>query len=168
MLNFLIFYIRNNNKMTNTKRKNLTFISNDLKINRGMVVKLKTINMNEPDVIEINMSCFAIPNETLEIEVYEESISSINKFCNKAFTSYLKKNSSFLSNKFIFDFNFTSANLKKGYNKAVTLSVYVKQKNELKLTKLKNEIRNTIKDTVREITDKIREEKFSCYKVKRK
>ena len=70
--------------------------------------------------------------------------------------------------KFIFDFNFTSANLKKGYNKAVTLSVYVKQKNELKLTKLKNEIRNTIKDTVREITDKIREENFSCYKVKRK
>ena len=56
----------------------------------------------------------------------------------------------------------------KGYNKAVTLSVYVKQKNELKLTKLKNEIRNTIKDTVREITDKIREENFSCYKAKRK
>ena len=43
-----------------------------------------------------------------------------------------------------------------------------KLKNELKLTKLKNEIRNTIKNTVREITDKIREENFSCYKVKRK
>ena len=154
--------------MANTKRKNLTFISDDLKINRGMVVKLKTINMNNPDVIEINMSCFAIPNETLEIEEYEESISSIKRACNKAFTSYLKKNSSFLSNKFIFDFNFSSANLKKGHNKAVTLSVYLKQKNGLKLAKLKNEIRNTIKDTVREITDKIREKNFSCYKAKRK
>ena len=49
-----------------TKRSVLQ-ITDDLKINRGLVVKLKFFNVDDPRVVEIMFSLFAIPKEELTL-----------------------------------------------------------------------------------------------------
>lgn len=150
------------------KKKNLSLTTEDLKINRGLNVKLKTLNKDVPSIIEIKINLYAIPNKTYEIEDYDLSISKIRKKYNKICREYVCHNSNLLSDKFISDFNFTSANLKKGYNKSVSMSLYVKNKNNLPFNKLKNIFRINLKDYMRELSDEIRNEDFSCYKVSQK
>ena len=60
-------------------KKNTSVITEDLKLNRGLNVKLKTLDINNPKVIEITFNLFAIPQEQCDIEDYEESITNIEK-----------------------------------------------------------------------------------------
>ena len=79
---------------------------------------------------------------------------------------YVSDNSDLFDKRSILDINFTSANLKKGYNKSVQMSLFVRQKYPKSLSKIKNSIKETIKPVINTITSKILEEGFKCYKKK--
>ena len=148
-------------------KKNTSVITEDLKLNRGLNVKLKTLDINNPKVIEITFNLFAIPKEQCDVDDYEESITNIEKKYKLACKEYINSNKDIFQDRFISDFNFTSANLKKDYNKYVTMSLYARQKKELNFKKLKSIIKNTLKETTFKISKEIIANGFTCSKNKK-
>lgn len=146
--------------------KETQYCSDDLKVNRGIVVKMKTFNGMKPNVVEIAFSFYAVPQISNTDDGYAKSIALLKKKINKICKRYVCDNGNTFGSKSIVDCSFTSANLKKGYNKYVTVSLYVKQLNQLNLARIQNRIKNTIKSYSFEITSAFQEEKFSCYKTK--
>lgn len=149
------------------KKENLSGCTDDLRIHRGFNVKLKTVNVMEPNVIEINISFYAIPTVDKVDEEYEHSINNIRKRYNRICIDYLHSNSELVGDKHITDFSFTSANLRKGYNKYVTMSLYVNQKTKCRFSRLKGKFRDTLKDVVIKLSEKLREEDFTYSKTKK-
>ena len=149
-----------------TKRSVLQ-ITDDLKINRGLVVKLKFFNVDDPRVVEIMFSLFAIPKEELTLEEYEKSISAIERKCVAEFRKYVRSNGEILQNRMISDFNFTSANLKKNYNKYVSFSIFVRQSGSLPMNKIKTKIRESIKEMSSNVSKCFSENGFACSKKKK-
>ena len=98
-------------------KKNTSAITDDLNLDNGLNVKLKTLDINKPNVVEISIDLFAIPKEQMDVEDYEKSISIIKRKYRSACMAYINANGGIFQNRFISDFNFTSSNLKKDYNK---------------------------------------------------
>lgn len=153
-------------KQATSKKKNVTKASEDLRVDRKSITKISIVNINNPSVIEINTSLFAVPNEQREICEYEEQINRITSHASKALRAYVREHQDLFEKKCILDINFTSANLRKGYNKSVQLSLFVRQKNIKTFTKIRNDIKETIKPVINSITNKITAEDFKCYKKK--
>jgi hypothetical protein len=147
-------------------KKNKEFITDDLKLNRGMNIKLKTINIEEPSVIEIDMAFFAKPLYELEVDEYNQAIGRIKHSFNKICGQFVKTNKDILSGKYINDFKFTSANLKKGYNKYVVLLLYVKQRDTMAFNKIKKMLKPNLKEMSGQLIESIKKEGFSCHKNK--
>lgn len=148
------------------KNKNTRIVSEDISVDRKAVTKVIMTNIYNPNIIEINLSMFAIPIHQRTNEEYDEQIKSVIKTSKKVLQKYVLDNQELFDKKCILDINFTSANLKKGYNKSVQMSLFVRQRKSNKFTKIKKEIKGTIKDSVNLITSKIKEEDFKCFKTK--
>ena len=157
-----IFFMQQNT----TRKKNTTLTSEDIRVDRKVVTRVIMTNTENPCVIEINLSMFAIPNQQRSKDEYEEQINRIVKESQKILKKYVLDNHELFDGRSILDINFTSANLKKGYNKSVQMSLFVRQNQLRKFTKIKNNIKETIKDYVNQITSKIKEEDFKCFKKK--
>ena len=145
-------------------KENIKQKTEDLNVNRGVITRIITPNENNPFVIEINLSMYVVPNNDFEKEEYEEQVTRITRFSKKTLKSYVSSNRDLFDGNSILDINFTSANLRKGYNKSVQMSLFVKHRGIENKRTLRNEVKNTIKNTVNSITRNIREEGFSCYK----
>lgn len=143
-------------------------ITNDLHIGRGMVVRFKTNDVNNPKVVVIMITCYVTPTVDKPMEEYESSISRIRRCFSQSCRNYVLKNSELILDKRICDMVFTSGNLKKGYNKSVTMSLFVRQKGDIKWAKLKKGLRNGLSDVVNEMTEAIKKEDFTCKKEKKK
>lgn len=150
------------------KKKNLLKTSEDLRVDRRVVTRISMLNINNPGIVEINTSFFAVPNEDRETEEYEWKVGRIVSYMKRELRKYVSNNSGMFDSKHIIDINFTSANLRKGYNKSVQVSLFVRQNPVKKFTKIKNEIKETIKPVIKSIADRITEEDFKCYKKKQK
>ena len=152
---------------TNRKnKKNTSAITDDLNLDNGLSVKLKTLDINKPNVVEISIDLFAIPKEQMDVEDYEKSISIIKRKYRSACMAYINANGGIFQNRFISDFNFTSSNLKKDYNKHVTMSLYARQKNGLDFSQLQLKIKDSLKDTISKISQDITANGFKCSKIK--
>ena len=149
-----------------TNKKNTTLTSDDIRVDRKAVTKVIMTNINNPQVIEINLSLFAIPTQDKTKDEYNEQIDRIVKASHNILKGYVTNNHELFGNRSILDINFTSANLRKGYNKSVQMSLFVKLKEKNKFTKIRSEIKETIKDSVNQITSMIMEEGFKCHKRK--
>lgn len=148
-------------------RKNPLLITDDLKINRGIVTKLKFFNVDDPRVIEIMFSLFAIPKRDMSPDEYESSIASIKKYCNMEFKRYVRSNGDVLQERMITDFNFTSANLRANYNKYVSFSIFVRQSGNIPTRRIKGIIRESLKEMSYNITKCFSDNGFSCSKNRR-
>lgn len=148
------------------RKKNVTLTSDDIRVDRKAITKVIMTNINNPAIIEINLSMYVIPNNQREMEEYQEQIDRIAKASQRLLRCYVSDNSDLFDKRSILDINFTSANLKKGYNKSVQMSLFVRQKYPKNLSKIKNSIKETIKPVINTITSKILEEDFKCYKKK--
>lgn len=148
------------------RKKNVTLASDDIRVDRKAITKVIMTNINNPAVIEINLSMYVIPNNQREMEEYQEQIDRIAKESKRLLSCYVSDNTDLFDKRSILDINFTSANLKKGYNKSVQMSLFVRQKYPKSLSKIKNSIKETIKPVINTITSKILEEDFKCYKKK--
>ena len=158
--NFTLMEIKRKNK------KNTSAITDDLNLDNGLNVKLKTLDINKPNVVEISIDLFAIQKEQQDVEDYEKSISIIRRKYKSACMAYINTNGDIFQNRFISDFNFTSSNLKKDYNKHVTMSLYARQKKGLDFNNLQLKIKDSLKDTVAKINHDITVNGFKCSKIK--
>ena len=61
------------------RQKNLMYSSDDLKVSKSFTTKVKTVNVDNPKVVELSISFVATPNETLEIAEYEGNIKKTKK-----------------------------------------------------------------------------------------
>ena len=143
-------------------KKNTSAITDDLNLDNGLSVKLKTLDINNPNVVEISIDLFAIPKEQMDVEDYEKSISIIKRKYRSACMAYINANGGIFQNRFISDFNFTSSNLKKDYN----MSLYARQKNGLDFSQLQLKIKDSLKDTISKINHDITVNGFKCSKIK--
>lgn len=140
---------------------------NDIRVNRKVVTRITQVNPNNPYVVEINVSMCIIPKQEREKEEYEKQIARIKRFCQKTLKGYITTHGEiFDGRKVIFDTNLSSVNLRKGYNKSVQMSLFVKQNKPDKLSKLSKRVKNTIGVSVQSIVDKIKTEDFKCFKRK--
>ena len=147
-------------------KKNTSAITDDLNLDNGLSVKLKTLDINKPNVVEISIDLFAIPKEQMDVEDYEKSISIIKRKYRSACMAYINANGGIFQNRFISDFNFTSSNLNKDYINHVTMSLYARQKNGLDFSQLQLKIKDSLKDTVAIISQDITANGFKCSKIK--
>ena len=122
---------------------------------------------NNPNVVEINLSMFVIPNNERSKEEYSKQISRITRLTQRVLRGYIFNHQDIFDKKIILDINFTNANLRKGYNKSVQISMFVKQHKPETLSKLKKKIKETINEPVKTIIEKINEEDFECFKRKK-
>jgi hypothetical protein len=145
-----------------SKRTNIE----DLKLDRRAITKVVLPSQSNQSVIEFNVSMYVIPNQDCDIEYYEAQIHNIKKYATRRLREYVYSCHDVFDGKYIIDTNFTSANLKKGYNKSVQISLILKKVCDWKFLKLKRFIKKTIKPFVNDITNRIVEEDFKCHKRK--
>ena len=150
------------NNQRNKKKVSLT--SEDISVNRGVVTKISVVNVDKPDVVHINLSFFAIPKKQMRPVEYEKSVEVIKEHTRQSFLSYICKNRDLFNRRHIMELNFSTANLRKGYNKSVKFSLYLKQNAALGFKELQRKVKGTIKGTVADITDNIRKNGFICSK----
>lgn len=140
----------------------------DLSINRCAVVKVIDSGSNDNNVFKINISFYVTPKIQCKVEEYEMKTDKLKKYISRSLKKYVYSNKGLLNHNSIIDINFTSANLKKGYNKSVQVSLFVKPNMKFSYKRFKDKIRSTIKPTIKLITDEFRLEDFTCNKVKKK
>lgn len=146
------------NKVKNNK--------NDLCINKCAIVKVTRPSIEIDDVFRVDVSLYVIPKNQYEPDEYEEQVNRMIKHINYVMKMYVLNNTNIFQANSIIDVNFTSANLRRGYNKSVQASMFVKSKNKFDYLRFRDRIRMTIKPTIRMITDKFKEEGFMCHKRK--
>ena len=138
----------------------------DLCVNRGIVV-LMTLPKNEiDDVFRIDMSLCAIPKADCEVDEYDAQRNRIVSYINRICKRYVNEHDNLFEKNSIVDVNFTSANLRKGYNKLIQVTMYVKSRNKFRYETFRERVRDTIKPTIRLMSDKFRSEGYKCYKKK--
>lgn len=137
---------------------------NDLMINRGAIVKVN--KSSKDDVYEIKVSLCVVPKIQYEAYEYDSQVKKIRVYTEKTLRRYVVNNDMFYNNSII-DVNFSSTNLRLGYYKNVQISMFVKQKNTLRYNRLLKRLRDTIKPTIKSITDKFNEEGYICHKKKK-
>lgn len=152
--------------MPQIRKKKNNIISENLEVDNNVITSVSFINDKSLSVIEISNSLYVAPNQQRSMEEYEERIERIVSHIRKGFKEYVRENKTMFEDKHIIDINFTSANLRKGYNKAVQVSLFVRKKDGYTEEKLRKDIRLTIKPFVNSMSKKICEEDFKCYKTK--
>ena len=138
----------------------------DLCINRHAIVQLNKLNQNNSGIFEINLSLCVAPKEQREFLEYDEQVRRITSHISRSLRGYVTNNN-FFSEKTIVDVTFSSANLRKGYCKNVQASAFVKLRNDFKYERLIKKIKDTIKPTIKSITDKFSLEGYTCNKRKK-
>ena len=161
----LVIYSLRNQFFMLKKFKN---IKDDLHINRGVIVVVTRPNIEIEDIYKIDISSYVVPKEECESEEYEEQVKNIKRYINRTLKRYVMGNSNIFCDNSIVDVNFTSANLRKGYNKSVQVSMFVKSKNKFEYSRFRDRIKNTIKPTIKMITDRFILEGYQCHKRKQK
>lgn len=151
---------------TRTNKKDLSDMTNDLHMARGMVVKFRTGDKTTPKVIEVMLSCYATPTKDKKVEEYERCIRHIRHRFNVITDKYVTKNSDVVLDKKICDVVFTCGNLKKGYNKSVNMTLYVRQRYNLTWAKVKRLLKNGLSDMTKEMVECFKDEDFTCKKNK--
>lgn len=140
----------------------------ELGINRSLNVRVKCPNHENPKVIEVAVSMYAVPKTDKTEEEYEMSVKKIRRTADKSLRKYVKAEDELFDDKIITDYTFTSTNLKRNRNKYVVFSVFIRQKNDYPYFKIRKKIRDSIKECTFEISNVFHEEEFSCYKKKHK
>lgn len=140
--------------------------NNDLKINKCAVVKVTLPNILRDNVYKIDLSFYAIPKIQCSVEEYESKRDFLYRRISRNLKKYVSENDSIFNKDSIISINFTTANLRKGYNKSVQVSLFVMSKNKFSYENFRKRIRNTIKKPIKSITDSFREEGFICNKTK--
>ena len=136
----------------------------DLHVDRNCVVN--AIEENSAGVVEIKIQAYVVPTQQLEPEEYNSQVSRIITRMKRILSEYVMNNlNDFLPNKII-DINFTSANLRKGYNKNVTVSLFVRKRYDLKIGKTRKMVKDGIRQYVSNMIGMIKSEVFKCYKRK--
>lgn len=148
--------------------KKETAAQQDIRVDRKVITKVAVVNPNNSNVIEITMSMFVIPNSQRDMSEYEEQIERITSYAERRLRQYVREENKLFDNKCILETTFSSANLRKGYNKSVQFSVFVKHKPVKRFTKLRRDIKETIQPFVKSIREKVEEEDFKCYKRRQK
>ena len=146
------------------KNKKKDYTCEDLRVDRGAIASISMPNEENPSIMEISVSLFAIPKEQCDMDIYEEKVNRIVSYSNKLLRGYVRANSGVFDNKCIVDINFTTANLKKGYNKSVQMSMFVRKMVGVNGKRLILMMKDGIRPVVNSITSKIVEEGFSCHK----
>lgn len=152
--------------MLNNK-KDFSDITDDLHLGSAMDVRLRTGNMNDPKVVEILFNCCVIPTKDRTTEEYEKNISHIRRKFSFLADGYIQKNQEYILDKKICDIAFSIGNLKKGYNKSVTFTLFIRQRGSETWTELKRCLRKGLGEMIEELTEYIRNEGFSCKKSKK-
>lgn len=140
----------------------------DLSINRGAIITVTIPRTEVDDVFKVDITLCVVPKKDFESEEYEQQRKRITSSINHFLKRYVVEHDGFLMSSSIVDINFSSANLRKGYNKLVQVSMYVRSRNCFRYSSFRERIKDTIKPTIRLITDKFREEGYKCYKKKQK
>lgn len=153
--------------MLKNAKKDFSEVTDDLRLGRSIAVKFRTGNVFEPKVIEMQLSCYVNPTINKSAEEYEKSVSLLRRKFNIIADDYISKNQNWVHNKKICDLTFTTGNLKKGCNKSVTMTLFVRQKENLTWDNIKKCLRNGMADMLTDLTECIRKEGFSCKKNKR-
>lgn len=148
------------------KNGETTFESDDISVDRKAVVKVIGTEKKGSYVAEVRVSMFVIPNRQRDMGEYCEQIGRIVSRSKRLLRDYISSNQDLFYDMSIMDINFTSANLRKGYNKSVQMSLFARMRNPDRFTRVRKNIKDTIKDTVNMITSKIAEEDFRCFKRK--
>lgn len=153
--------------MLKNVKKDFSEITEDLHMSNGMVVRLRTSNTNEPKVIEVQFNCYATPSSDKSTEEYEKCISNIRRKFSLFADKYMKRNAELVQNRKICDVVFTTGNLKKGYCKSVSMTLYVRQKGNLQWNELKRFLKNGLGEMTEEVVDCLRSNEFTCKKSKK-
>lgn len=140
----------------------------DLHINRYSVFRVTKPNINLDDVFRFDISLYAIPTRQLDMDEYDEQVKTIKKYINHTLKKYVINNNNIFFTNSIIDISFTSANLRKGYNKSVQASMFVKTRDIYSNKDFIGRIKETIKPTIKMITDKFACEGYKCHKTKQK
>ena len=144
----------------------MQLISDDLSVDRKAVMKVSMNDVENPTVLTLCLSLFVIPENQLEKDEYESQVGRLSRYIKNEMRKYVLSNQGLFDKRMIVDVNFTSANLKKGYNKSVQVSVYVKVRNELKFQRIVKRVKETVKPSVNAITDRVRRDGSKCFKKK--
>ena len=99
------------------RQKNLMYSSDDLNVSKSFTTKVKTVNVDNPKVVELVISFVVTPNETLEIAEYEGNIKKVNYAFSQLSRSIANDLKDVVIDRYITDFNFSAANLKKKITK---------------------------------------------------
>ena len=150
------------------RQKNLMYSSDDLKVSKSFTTKVKTVNVDNPKVLELVISFVATPNETLEIAEYEGNIKKVNYAFSKLSRSITNDLKDVVIDRYITDFNFSAANLKKDYQKQVTMSLFLRQKAGLGIKKISTRIKKSCKSHIKLIEEVVKNQNFRCMKTKTK
>jgi hypothetical protein len=144
------------------------YTSDDINILDDAIVKVKTLDADKPNVIEVTITFYAIPEVDKTQDEYITSIKKIRKAYNFACYQFVEDNCDLYWRDYITDFNFTSANLKKGYKKKVTMSLFLRQFGYLKINDIESDIKETIIPLTKLVIDKCNSSDFKCRKTKLK
>lgn len=150
------------------RQKNLMYSSDDLKVSKSFTTKVKTVNVDNPKVVELVISFVATPNETLEISEYEGNIKKVNYAFSKLSRSIANDLKDVVIDRYITDFNFSAANLKKDYQKQVTMSLFLRQKGGLGIKKISTRVKKACKAHIKLIEETVKNQDFRCMKTKTK
>jgi len=138
--------------------------SGDLRIDRRAIATVSIPNEDNPSVMEIGVSLFVIPRKQFDMDVYQEQVDRITTYSSKLLKGYVRDNKDVFDDRFILDINFSTANLKKGYNKSVQMSMFVKKKCMRRTERMVSLIKDGMRPIVNAITKRMSEEGFSCHK----
>lgn len=152
--------------MLNSK-KDFSDMTDDLHLGSAIDARLRTGNLNNPKVIEVLLNCYVIPTENRTIEEYEKNISHIRRKFSLLAENYVKRNQDYILDKKICDVAFSMGNLKKGYNKSVTFTLFIRQRGTETWNQLKKYLKNGMGEMIEELTEYIRNEGFACKKSKK-
>ena len=153
--------------MPKNVKKDFSEITDDLHLGSAIEVRFRTGNIYEPKVIEVQFSCYVNPTSNRTVSEFEKNISHIRRKFNLLANDYVTKNQEYVLEKKICDVVFSVGNLKKGYNKSVTFTLFVRQRGDETWVQMKRLLRNGIGEMIDELTEYIRNEGFSCKKNKK-
>lgn len=153
---------------TRKNQKDLSATTDELNISDLINIKIKTPEKEKPQLLQIDFNLWGKAKESLTPTLYNEDIESMQKDFKKAISTYVADNRFVFSPQFITEFNATAANLKKGYQKYMSMTAYVKQKRCIDWENITAYIEDTISLYARMITNSIDEHGFECLKEKQK
>ena len=145
-----------------------SIVTETITVDERVLTSVSANDKSEASVARIDVSMFVVPKSQRETAEYERQVGKLTRTFRRMMKTYVESNGKIFNDRSIIDLNFTPANLRKGYNKSVQITLYASLRKKTCFRELRDSIKRTVKPLVKSVVQEIEGEDFECHRERQK